>query len=267
MRSNDSNVFQFPAAVSRRTEQLDLFIVGNDGRVYTSWWTAGADWSGRNDNWTPIGGFFPVHAPIAAISRGPDQLDLFVTGNDGRVYTSWWSGGSWSGVNDNWTSIGGFFPPGAPIAAVARKPNQLDLFITGNDGRVYTSWWSGGAWSGAHDNWTSVGGFFPPGAAVSALSRKPNQLDLFITGNDGRVYTSWWSGGHWSGANDNWTAIGGFFPPRAPVSAVARHAEQLDLFIVGNDGRVYTSWWSGSVWSGVNDNWTSIGGFFPITIF
>ncbi|MGH6900015.1 MAG: hypothetical protein ACREJ5_26270, partial [Geminicoccaceae bacterium] len=67
----------------------------------------------------------------------------FITGNDGRVYTSWWfAGADWSGINDNWRSIGGVFPPGAPLGAVARNPGQLDVFITGNDGRVYTSWWS-----------------------------------------------------------------------------------------------------------------------------
>src|SRR5207253_11409266 len=63
--------------------------------------------------------------------------------SDGRVYTSWWwLGNDWSGIHDNWRNIGGFFHPGAPVAAVARKPEQLDLFITGNDSRVYTSWWS-----------------------------------------------------------------------------------------------------------------------------
>jgi hypothetical protein len=29
------------------------------------------------------------------------------------------------------------------MAAVSRNPNQLDLFIWGNDGRVYTSWTAG----------------------------------------------------------------------------------------------------------------------------
>jgi hypothetical protein len=33
-----------------------------------------------------------------------------------------------------WRNIGGIFPPGAPVAAVSRTPNNLDLFITGNDG-------------------------------------------------------------------------------------------------------------------------------------
>jgi hypothetical protein len=255
------------AAIARTPNNLDLFICGNDGRVYTSWWSAGADWSGINDNWRSIGGFFPVGAPLAVTSRADNNLDLFITGNDGRVYTSWWYAGSdWSGVNDSWSPLGGFFPVGAPLAAIARTSNNLDLFVCGNDGRVYTSWWSNGAaWSGINDNWRSIGGFFPAGAPLAATSRNDGNLDLFITGNDGRVYTSWWyAGADWSGVNDNWRSIGGFFPAGSPLAAVARTENNLDLFICGNDGRVYTSWWFAGVdWSGVNDNWRGIGGFFP----
>jgi len=255
------------ASVARTPNNLDLFITGGDGRVYTSWWFNGVDWSGVNDSWRSLGGFFPPAAPVEALARTPENLDLFITGGDGRVYTSWWfNGADWSGVNDNWRSIGGFFPAGAPVTAVARTPGNLDLFIVGGDGRVYTSWWFNGAdWSGVNDNWRSIGGFFPAGARVSAVARKPGQLDLFVCGGDGRVYTSWWTEGQdWSGVNDNWRSIGGFFPAGARVSAVARNPEQLDLFITGGDGRVYTSWWfNGADWSGVNDNWRPIGGFFP----
>jgi hypothetical protein len=51
--------------------------------------------------------------------------------------------GDWSGIYDNWRSLGGIFPVGAPVVATSRNPDNLDLFVTGNDGRVYTSWWSG----------------------------------------------------------------------------------------------------------------------------
>ena len=117
-----------------------------------------ADWSGIHDNWRGIGGFFPAKAPISAVARTPNNLDLFITGNDGRVYTSWWSAGiDWSGIHDNWRGIGGFFPAGAPNNSVARSANNLDVFIVGNDGQVYTSWWSAGVdWSGIHDNWRPI---------------------------------------------------------------------------------------------------------------
>jgi len=254
------------AAVTRNPSQLDLFITGNDGVVYTSWWTAGSDWSGLN-GWRAIGGFFPADAPVTAVSRNPNQLDLFVVGNDGVVYTSWWTAGSdWSGINNNWRAIGGYFPPGSPVAAVSRNPNQLDLFVVGNNGVIYTSWWTAGSdWSGINNNWRAIGGYFPPGSPLAAVSRNPNQLDLFVVGYNDVVYTSWWmAGSDWSGINNSWRAIGGYFPPFSPVAAVSRNPNQLDLFITGYDGVVYTSWWAaGSDWSGINNNWRPIGGYFP----
>ena len=60
-------------------------------------------------------------------------------------------------------------PAGAPVAAVSRNPNQLDLFITGNDGCVYTSaWTNGGNWnnSGSNNPATNTGGFL---IAIEAL--------------------------------------------------------------------------------------------------
>ncbi|MGH3471842.1 MAG: hypothetical protein ACRDPG_07330, partial [Nocardioidaceae bacterium] len=133
-------------SVARMSDQLDLFVTGNDGRVYTSWWHEGSDWSGVNDNWRPIGGFFPPNSTVSSVARMSGQLDLFVVGYDGRVYTSWWHEGSdWSGINDNWRPIGGFFPVGSTVTAVARESDQLDLFVVGNDGRVYTSWWHEGS--------------------------------------------------------------------------------------------------------------------------
>jgi hypothetical protein len=255
------------SAIAKAPNGIDLFITGNDGRVYTAWWYEGLEWSSINDgNWRAIGGSFPSGAPVTAISKSPTSIDLFSIGNDGRVYTEWWNEGQeWSGLN-GWRAIGGFFPAGARVAASSRNSGNLDLFISSNDGRVYTSGWNNGQeWSGINDNWQSVGGVFQPASPVTAVSKSPSSIDLFITGNDGRVYTSWWGEGQqWSGVNDNWRAIGGIFQPAAPVTAISKSLNILDLFIIGNDGRVYTEWWvEGQEWSGINDNWRAIGGFFP----
>ena len=178
-------------------------------------------------------------------------------------------GSDWSGVNNNWRPIGGFFPPGTLVTVVSRNQDQLDLFVVGYDGVVYTAWWTlGSDWSGVDNNWRPIGGFFPINARIAPVSRHEDQLDLFVTGNDGVVYTSWWTAGSdWSGINNNWRPIGGFFPVGAPLSAVSRFRDQLDVFVVGNDGVTYTSWWTlGNDWSGVNNNWRPIGGYFPVGV-
>jgi hypothetical protein len=152
-------------------------------------------------------------------------------------------------VGDRWRNIGGVFPPGAPVTAVSRNPNQLDLFICGNDGRVYTSWWTGGSdWTGLGDTWRNIGGVFPAGAPVAAVSRNPNQLDLFICGNNGRVYTSWWTlGSDWTGVGDQWRNIGApIGPPPVSIGPLGTGSITFDNGVpVGGSSQV-TLWPDGS---------------------
>ncbi len=250
------------AAVARTPNNLDLFVCGNDGRVYTSWWISTSDWSGLNNNWRSLGGFFPKGNQVTAVSRTSNNLDLFIVGGDGAVYTSWWMNtADWSGINNNWRNLGGTFLSSTRVAAVARTPNNLDLFICGNDGQVYTSWWSSNAdWSGIGKPWANLGGKFPSGAMVTAVSRRAQQIDLFIVSN--QVYTAWWNDvTGWSGLN-GWESLGVFFNPNTEVSMIKRSPGNFDLFACGNDGHVYTSWWSeGNQWSSLKSpNWLNIGG-------
>jgi len=226
------------SAVARNPNALDLFITGNDGRVYASAWEAGCDWSGIERGWSAIGGLFPPGSPVSAVARHPERLDLFVTGANGRVYTSSWEGSPRARLWGGWTSIGGRFPAGAPIGAVARAAGRMDLFATGSDGLVYTSAWSADSpWSDAETSWTAIGGFFSAGAPVTAVAPTPHRIELYITGQDGRVFTSsWQEGSRWSGRKDDWSAVGGGFFAGSPVSVVVRPTGRADLFVSGFDG-------------------------------
>jgi len=277
-------------AISRQPEKIDLFGVDRDHKVYTAWHHDGMDWSCWTDKsreWKSVGGDFPEGALVAATSRFADNIDLFIVGGDGHVYTSWWyRGQEWSGLTGNWQDIGGVFPAAAPISAVTRTPKNMDLFVIGNDGRVYNSWWYEGAkWSGVNSRWRNIGGDFRPHGQVTAISRGPDVIDLFAMGNDGCVYTAWWYAGQdWSGLTpgtswggsdiggsgssggvNHWRNIGGYFPPGATITVVARSPRNIDLFVVGNDHQVYTSWWwEGQDWSGLGNRWRSLGGDFPL---
>ena len=264
-------------SVSRNPEHIDAFVIGDDGKVYSSWWATGNDWSGIGDKWGSIGGSFSPGAKVSAVSRHGDHLDVFVVDSNGDVRGCWWSPDyGWSAVDQDWSNLGNpgqAFPPGAEVAVVARYETTLDLFAVGADGNVYNKWWAETAdWS----KWNSIGPVYPAdsvpaNAKVAAVARNPEHLDLFVVGSDGRIYHAWWTQDNsWSGLN-GWGSIGGafssgdektaLFAPGKEISVVSRSPDNLDVFIAGSDGSVYHSYWytSGN-WSGANDTWGTVPG-------
>ncbi|MFE7804309.1 hypothetical protein ACFU51_06545, partial [Streptomyces sp. NPDC057430] len=97
------------AAVSRNPEQLDLFVVGFDNKVYSTFWNPGHGWNGE---WFPLPGqhvFDHQVQRVAAVSRNPHQLDLFVVGFDNKVYSTFWvdpAQFALRAIEDHWNAQG-----------------------------------------------------------------------------------------------------------------------------------------------------------------
>jgi len=129
------------AALGRRPGQLDIWVVANDGNIWSAASSDTSGWSVWFSLGAPAAGF-PKGAPVASVARKPGQLDIWAVGNDGNVWSAYWSESSGWSV---WFSLGA--PPArfaakAPIAAVARMPGQLDLFAVAKDGNVWSLAWS-----------------------------------------------------------------------------------------------------------------------------
>jgi hypothetical protein len=149
---------------------------------------------------------FPLQATISSVSRMQNHLDLFTVGNDGGIYSTWWdanvSFGAW---NHGWFRISDprFFDgftvsQQTKVAAVARRPDHLDLFVVGKDDAVYSTWWDANANNGRWDHgWFRIGDpnfgddfTVNQHLVISAVARQPDHLDLFVIGKDGNVYST-----------------------------------------------------------------------------
>lgn len=248
--------------VSRDSQKLDIFAIGSDRVAYTAAWEEfrnNSQWQGW---WKLPNLALADNAPVTAVSRHPDKLDVFAVGADGGVYTAGWDRNQANQQWRGWWRIGDLkAPAGTRISAVARDQNKLDIFVVGGDGKVYTAAWdvnmANQQWRGW---WTILDAHVPPGGSVTAISRHPNKLDVFIVGSNQGAFTASWEGGvnnsQWSG----WWRIGDeVFIPGVPITVVSRHPDKLDVFAAGNDGRVWTAAWetglAGHEWKG----WWTIG--------
>ncbi len=247
------------ACVARAAGLLDIFVVGTDGGIWTAAWDAAqsADaWRG----WWRIGSLeADPGAHIAAVSRHPDKLDVFVVDVQGRVMTAAWQRGDaqWRG----WRTLqNGTAPSGAPIEAVARGPEKLDVFVTGADGRIFTAGWDALLARGAWRGWFEVrGGRAAPAAPVSAVVRDAGVIEIIAGGADGQLHTTASQGaaGEWR----VWSSIAGVKTAQgSAVACIAFTPERQALVVISVDGALCTATGdttsAGTRWHG----WQRIGG-------
>jgi len=244
-------------AVSRRKDFLDVFVVGTDGGAYTCAWAPGQGWRG----WWRIGNaVFPPGAMINAVVRSQDHLDIFATDRTGRVLSAAWEPGFADGWHGWWHIRGGAARPGAPVTAVSRSANKLDIFVVGTDGGCYTAAWEPAFADGWHGWWRIKSAVFPQGAYVGAVCRGTDHLDIFATDTTGKVLSAAWEPGFADGWHGWWHILGGMGRPGAPVSAVSRSANKLDIFVVGTDNTIYTAAWEPAFADGWHGWWSLNGG-------
>ena len=92
-------------AVSRAAGNLDLFVIGFDNRIWSTFWSSDHGWNG---DWFPLPGqavFDHRLQQVAAVPRAAGNLDLFVIGFDNRVWSTFWS--SDHGWNGDWFPLPG----------------------------------------------------------------------------------------------------------------------------------------------------------------
>jgi len=232
------------ACVDRGPDRLDVFVVGTDGGIYTAAWDQGqakAAWRG----WWRIGNVVaPQGARIAAVSRTPDHLDIFVVDINGNVMSAAWQTGDtkWRGW---WHIQQGRAQAGAYVSAVARETQKLDIFVAATDGQVWTAAWDAKVANAQWRGWWRIGSLkVPQGAPVTVVAREATKLDVFAVGTDGAVYTAAWdqfvTNAQWRGW---WPVAGGKARPGSVVACAAREAQKLDVMTVGTDGKLYTAAW------------------------
>jgi len=236
-----------PVVISRNPNQLDVFKIGFDNAVWTTFWNPANGWNA----WFQIHPetvFDNANGHITAVSRNPEQIDLFTTGFDNAVWTTFWNpANGWNG----WFQIHPetVFNQNTPVTVISRNPDQLDLFKIGFDGAVWTTFWNpANGWNG----WFQIHPetVFDVNGTVTAIARNPNQIDLFVTGFDGAIWSTFWNPANgWNG----WFQIHPetVFNQQAPIAALSRNPDQLDLFRIGFDGAVWTTFWNpANGWNG-----------------
>ena len=141
-RAADPTVRAHPLAnlclVSRDANSMDLVYAGRrdatpDWRLYATPWTAAGGWGAT----AVIGGLatnIDPMVPIGLCARSPAVLDVFATGLDGLLYTTTFTAGAWTALQQ----IGGAAVRIGAVEGTCVDANaDTTVVVTGRDNQLY----------------------------------------------------------------------------------------------------------------------------------
>jgi hypothetical protein len=253
------------AVFNPQNDQVEVFVVGNDGTVKVVWKTRNEPWQGPSDltdrNTAPPGS--PIAAALYPLNN---HLEVFVVGADGGVK------GVWKAQNAAWRPMfavtpARVAPAGAPLAAAYHAPNhQLEVFFVGRDGAMRVAWKAqNGAWQSPVA--ISPADFALAGSPVAVVSQPlHNQLEVFVVDRQGALRLLWKAG------TGTWQTPVRLSPPNAarpgvPVAAALHQPNNhLEAFFADREGSIR------GVWKANNGSWQPVfhvarAGITPIYTF
>jgi hypothetical protein len=171
-----------PTIASWGTNRLDIFV-RTGTHLYQRSWTS----SGWSASWVDRG--CCIKGDPAAVSWGPDRIDVVATGTNDEVwhlpYDSGWG---------DWDSIGGSVSAGTSPAIASGGEDELNVYVVGESGRLYHQAWAG-EWSG----WGNIGGrptqrqgeYTSPGAYTQSNGRAHVAANINNGRHDGVWHRYW----------------------------------------------------------------------------
>jgi hypothetical protein len=213
-----------PAVSSWEQGRLDVFVRSTDNRLYHRVYQNDA-WQGAG--WNDLSDEHPIQTSPAAVSWGPNRIDLFAVW-DNEVHHRAFHNGAWS----PWTENLGGFTNDAPAAAAA-KSLRVDVLVRTRDNLMSRRYWEAGAFVGWR-NWETVGSTSHQlMSAPAAVATAPNRVDCFGRDLAGNLMHAWYQGI----IEDYWTEIDTMRIQGEPavVSGVTADRGRVDVFVRGTD--------------------------------
>lgn len=235
---------------------------GNSGSPVV--WNSG---SATSPNWKITGvisgggGFWDAtrfqHAPryavdvaVSTYESNAKRTQVFAIDSDlSKVVSRHRSDTSSTGTFTSFRDLGGVSKPGA-IAAIEQTNGKPVLFVTGTGNSLSVNYVSGSTWKG----WKTVSG--PGGIAaildISAAPDKNGVPQLYLIGNDHKLYSSSVSVTSSGVSLGNWTTINMGAMVRR-VSATRHVDGRQQIFVLTTSGDLRSTWQnatvSGAIWS------------------
>jgi hypothetical protein len=201
---------------------MEIWGVDLDGVVRGAFFEDG--WKPANNWYSLDDGFkFPLETHLAALSRFPEHMEIWIVTDDKPIMGRSFEETGWR----SWYQLDGeIFSPHTHIAAVKRH-QTLHVFALDLNGHVRDNWFDGTSWRGWYQAGTE---FFDQGIPLAAVSRRSDRLEVWAAApndiiRDDRFEVTQWQG--WFPLQNR------VFDHGTHIAALSRNEDHMEVWAVG----------------------------------
>jgi hypothetical protein len=191
-----------------------------------------------------------VSCGISVVTQPPpsDRIDTFYMDGQRNLGHATFAAGSWTSEMVGQPAEG----LKCGLTVVSHEPGVFDVFLSGNDLRLWEIYYNGEEWSLFHRlrDYTLIG-------SPTAVVRTPGTFDLMWRSTTSRLQHLHMDGEHWS-ALKTFTNPAGVNVASIP-GLVASGPQQLVAAVTGSDHRPYVARLNGTTWSELTPVTTTAG--------
>lgn len=219
---------------------LEVFVLSTDGNIYS------------HSAWLPLNGYawrqistIPVFTPLIGAPFQASGDYIFILDGSRQMWAGKIGHSDWN-ITPAWEKI---TLPSMFVTdfIIARKGYVFQVIINTTKGEIWSLNYN------TNGPWEKVGPFtfktFPASKLAVTIPHE-DHLHLFITGEDGCIYTiSWTPDTDWG--DNNWRLIEADKNKQTVMNskdkklmAISRIKEQMELYAVGDDKALWKTWWT-----------------------
>jgi hypothetical protein len=237
--TNPSSSPSTPTAVSRGSNDMDVFYNDGNNNIANYKWNSTTGWSTHSIADTTNN----VSGQPAVVSRTNDSTDTFYyTPNHKLMVIGWTASGGWTGPTALLTS-GVYGDP----AVVARDANNMQVFFNDSSGNIKSIYWT--ASGGWNTNLQQLYGPDSGGGDPYAITRTTDSMDVFfVKNNENLVHLGWTAASGWN--TSDWTT----YMVGKPTAITWNSGNDMAAFYkqinnnVGEENWDSTTGWAAQTW-------------------
>ena len=239
-----------PEIITRYNGHLEVFVVGGDAHIWHKWWFNGTGWSG----WEDLGG--GCTSSVGACAPTTNTQSVFARAGDNNIWEGFFNGSYWELYHYRGSPPGG--AASGPDANSVRHDGHKEIFVKGNDGALWHSWYFNGNWAG----WESLGGDVRSDPTTVAWGNPDRVYAFYKTSPDGAGDRIGWKG---YDAGVGWRDLGVVRGPKVRpdgqrvvkgLDVASQARDQMDLFVLGGDDCFWRLHYENGAWA---EEWQWIG--------